>query len=280
MSKKKSGKASNSELAFIRETMNRLTDEEMASSLNRSVEFVKKQKINIATEPDIDANNEILVALHKSNMWKQVKKQLIDDEVECFEEHWVALFGQFSQHDIMASDEMSIKDLILHEISTDRAQIKKAETLRQIDTLERLISKEMEVDVDDGRDVGSLSQWESARSALIGSLSSLTEEIMEYQKKKDEKLKQLKATRETRLKNAEQSTSNFWAMCRHINTQEMRRHWSKYMTKMRMAGQIVEMQWSQPIAFEDGKVDKPFLSPEGELRDRQLQADDRAAKPA
>lgn len=266
MAKRKTGKASKAEIDFIRKNHERMSDEQMAEKLNRTEAFVRKQRLNAAVVPTRDETDETLAALYNSYYWPEVKMQLIGHEVEYFEKAWLELHRQFSQHGIMASDEISIKDLILHEIATNRALRKKTETLREISELERLIAIEMDHEIEE-RDAGQLSVWESQRSALIGSLHALTDEIMEYQKKKDEKLKQLKATREARLKNAEQSKSNFWALLRELNTQEKRREWSEYMAKMRMAGQIVELEWSQPIKYEDGKVDKPFLSPEGEMRD-------------
>lgn len=54
-----------------------------------------------------------------------------------------------------------------------------------------------------------------------------------------------------------------------LNSREGRKWAGEYAQKMNLAAQIVELEWSELIPFEDSKYDKPFLSPEGELRDME-----------
>jgi hypothetical protein len=269
MAQLKRGKISKVDRQYVIDHMGAKSAEEIAGQLNRSPEFVQKLINQLAVTTDKGVEDATLAALHNAYYWPVLQKQLIGDELRYFERAWMALSEQFSQHGIMASDETSIKDLIMHEVHYNRAVTKKTQHIRDIDELEDLIDREMEVDID-ARDVGSLSTWEQQRSALIAAMDSLTSEALEYQKKKDEKLKQLKATRESRLKNAEQSKSNFWALMREMNSPDMLKSWMEYTQKMHLGANIVRLEWGEMIEFEDGKYDKPFLSPEGELRDAEV----------
>jgi hypothetical protein len=269
MAQLKRGKISKADNQFIQDNMDKLSAEEIAGHINRSPEFVQKILNRLAVTTDKGVEDATLAALHNSYYWPVLQNQLIGAEVRYFEMAWMALSQQFSQHGIMASDETSIKDLIMHEVHHNRAVTKKTQHIRDIDELEDLIDREMEVDID-ARDVGSLSTWEQQRAALIAAMDSLTNEALEYQKKKDEKLKQLKATRESRLKNAEQSKSNFWALMREMNDPDMLKKWMEYTQKMHLGAEIVRLEWGEMIEFEDGKYDKPFVSPEGEMRDEKL----------
>ena len=261
------GKISHDDNQYIIENKDDQSAEDIAKHVNRSPKFVQKIINELAIAPDVDVEDATLVALHTAHYWTVIKSQLIGTEIRYFEQAWLALSAQFSQHGIMASDETSIKDLIMHEIHQNRAATKKTQHIRDIDELDRMISRERRVDVD-ARDVGSLSGWEQQRASLIAAMGSLTNEALEYQKKKDDKLKQLKATRESHLKNAEQSKSNFWALMREMNNPDMLKKWMEYSQKMHLGANIVRLEWSEMIEFEDAKYDKPFVSPEGEMADK------------
>lgn len=271
-SERKRGPASIAESEFVNDNLDTMSDKQMAVELNRTPDFVRKLRamapVNMSKAEQIDS----IMKLHEAYYWSEIVLQLFDSEVKYFEQAWIELIKQFSQHGVLHSDEMSIKDLILHDILSNRALIKKTHALKKIDELDIKI-----IDCNPRHTV-KLTNLQDERSTWLGSIGALTEEHLDYLKKKDDKLKALKATRESRLKGAEQSSSNFWEKLKEVNTPEMRRFWSNYAQRLHLAGQIVELEWSEPVEVVPGKLIKAFESPEGELRDQAKEEKEKEEK--
>ena len=114
------------------------------------------------------------------------------------------------------------------------------------------------------RDNMNIANLEMQKSNLQSMVASLTKEHLEYQKKKDEKLEQLKATRSQRLRQTEMAGKNIWEMIKELDRPEMRRKYGKYMQKMKIASDTIGRDWSNSLEYEDGQWDQPLLSPDSE----------------
>jgi hypothetical protein len=76
-------------------------------------------------------------------------------------------------------------------------------------------------------------------------------------------LKDLKGTREQRIKQIEDSKQTFASLVKHIATDEaFRNKIGIDMEKMRLAMQNEKERLSEYHNYEDGTVDQPFLTPE------------------
>jgi hypothetical protein len=270
---KKRGNLNIEEIAYVHANMDIKTDEEMAKHLNRSVELVRRLRVQSVQRKENEENVDAVSELHVSYFWSEVRRSLMANEERYFEQQWIRLHEQFSQHGVLPTDEIMMKDLILHEIASNRVLANKRDHLVRLAELERMIDTEMAKPVNE-RDLARLPNWETQRGALQVAITAVTREHLEYQKKKDDKMEQLKATRSQRLKQAEQSGSNFWQMIRELDKPENRRIYGNYMMKMKIAADNIRNDWNQVIEYANESVDKPFLSPEGEIEDEQAQIQD------
>jgi len=267
----KRGKVSGAERELVAANHETMSVTELAAKLRRSEDFVRKL---IAALPTIQKTEEVgdwVSRLHSSYFWPEVRKGLMGNEVRYFEQAWASYNNQFgSATDVLATDELMIKDLIMLDIFAERAKNEQTDTMRQIDELEKAIYREEQVS-EDVRDQMSLSNWRTQVNALNAAKSSLTKHHLDYQKQKDTKLRDLKGSRDQRFKQIEESRRNIFELIKELDTHKRRLQEGRMAAKVAVAAERIADDWNEVMEFEDGTVDKPFLSPEGELKDARLQ---------
>ena len=85
-------------------------------------------------------------------------------------------------------------------------------------------------------------------------------------------LKDLKGTREQRIKAIEDSKMTFASLVKKIATSpNYRTNMGVEMEKMRLAMEIEKERLSDYVQYEDGIVDQPFLTPET-LKEQEMKA--------
>jgi len=242
--------------------------EDIAITYNKTPEAVARKRAELSVTPkSISEDEEVLHRLHLSYFWPTVKKLLFPPhEVEFFEKEWIHLHNQFSSQGVLHTDEIMMKDLTLHEIMAYRAAEQKKRNMAEIDSIQRKINNEMKKPERTRDDLG-IANWDMQKSNLQSLVASLTKEHLDYQKKKDDKLEQLKATRSQRLKQAEMAGKNIWEMLKELDRPEMRRKYGKYMQKMKIASDTIRLEWGNSLEYEDGQWDQPLLSPDLEVND-------------
>jgi hypothetical protein len=84
-------------------------------------------------------------------------------------------------------------------------------------------------------------------------------------------LKDLKGTREQRIKAIEDSKQTFASLVKQIATDgDFRTRIGLDMEKMRLAAEKEKERLSEYHEYEDGTVDQPFLTPETLLRNEDI----------
>ena len=206
--------------------------------------------------------------LRLKHFWPTIKKSLLNEEIGAFENSWAALSSQFSHQGVTATDEIMMKDVIIEDILLHRALEQKKNILQEIKANEKLLAEERNKDRED-RDTDFMTNALRTIVQLRGTSEAYTKEINEIKKTKDSKFKDLKATRNERLKTVEESGKNIFALIKFLDEQEMRE------TEGRMTGLVYEAakkkegQMKQEMVFADKEVDSPWLTPESELEKEQ-----------
>jgi hypothetical protein len=270
--KMRRGRATDEEVKFVVDNLDNMEIEDIAKTLNRSIQFVKDR---IAQAPQLvedEVVSETVAKLHKSYFWLEIRRTLLKSEVPFFERQWAKLIDQFSTNEILATDEMMIKDLIMLEIGVMRANAEKRKVLVLIDDLDKKIKREYDVD-EDMRDMAGIQMWHSQLNSLRAALPALSKEHLEYQTRKDQKLRDLKATRDLRFKHIEESKKNIFELIKDLDSHKKRKQEGRFMELMKMAGDKVEKVWQDSLEFEDGTYNTPFLSPEGILAQDRIEID-------
>ena len=264
----KTGRLSKDEIAFIDENLSILTDQQIADKLDRSIDAITQRR---AVAPQKNANDELqsyISQLHSKHFWSTVKRSLLSDEIETFENSWASLYSQFFNQGVTATDEIMMKDVIIEDILLHRALEQKKNILEEIRENEKLLAEEREKDMDD-RDADFMTNTLRTIVQLRGTSEAYTKEINEIKKTKDGKFKDLKATRNERLKTVEESGKNIFALIKLLDEQKMRETEGRMTGLVYEASKTKEGQMKQNMVFADGEADKPWLTPESELEDEQ-----------
>ena len=136
------------------------------------------------------------------------------------------------------------------------------ENIEQINTYDHMIKDERSRDKDQ-QDHDYIINLERQVASLRASQESLNRDYRELQAKKSSMLREMKGTREQRIKRLEDSKQSFtsWVAAMMQDPERMKRYGIE-MEKMRIAMKKEEERLSSFHKYEDGTVDQPFLSPE------------------
>jgi len=264
----KTGRLSREEIEHIDANLDLMTDKEIAAHLNRSVSSISQRR---AVAPQESANTELqnyISQLHSKHFWTTVQKSLLEDEVSTFENSWAALYSQFFHQGVTATDEIMMKDVVIDDILLHRALEEKRNILHEIKFHEKALVEERAKDMDD-RDTDFMTNSLRTIVQLRGTAEAYTKETNEIKKTKDGKFKDLKATRNERLKTVEESGKNIFALIKLLDDNKMRETEGKMTGLVYEASKSKEGYMRQNMVFADGEVDRPWLTPESELEEEQ-----------
>lgn len=267
---KKRGKLSKEEEDIILQNLPILSDEEIAALINRTPDVVFKFR---SQAPALQENREYIAAielLQKKFFWPETKQQLIDsDEIAYFEKYWASLYSQFSPQGILPTDELMMRDLIMADVSINRCQASKANCMRELRILEGQIDDAYKTIEDPMQRAIQIDPLNNRANVLRQQLKALNDEWKVYQEKKDKKYEQLKGTRQLRLETAEKSGRSFYDLVKMLDAPEVREKEGRLNEIYKTAAELAKLRFEQTLMYEDEKVDRPFLTPEAELKDEQ-----------
>lgn len=262
---RKRGKLSLEDEKFIRENCESMTIEQIANSLNRTVEpierYIKAKKLNFIEDvPATIEESYLRKKLHGRSYWQEVKKQLgaDRDELKYFEAMWCELMEQF-QENVTATEEIQIKQWVILEILMNRSMKERRKIVEEISNIESILAIETSkpVELQDKNIVIALQQQLSfARNAM----GSFTREHTTLLKETNEISKSLKGTRDQRLKKVEDGKTNFVSLIQMLDDQKIKEKEGRDMELMRLAAKKVKEKLSDYHTYGDGVVDQPFLN--------------------
>lgn len=193
--------------------------------------------------------------------WGELKEQFTENELELFKYHWVRIVGQFN-NEVNPTEEMQVVDLIKMDLLMNRALKGNKDNLEQISVLDALIAAERQHDADQ-QNTDELFNMERQVAGLKASQESLNKDYRELQTKKNSMLKDMKATREQRVKRLEDSKSNFTSWMAHLmSNPEQAAEYGREMEMMRLAMKAERDKLSEFHTYSDNQVDQPYLTPE------------------
>lgn len=262
---KKRGQLSLDEEKFIRENFGQLTVDQIAEALNRSEAPVKRyiEEQSLVVSPTEKQDQEILrQKLHCKTFWHEVQRQFDEEsgELKYFEDTWIGLIKQFRE-DVLPAEELQIKQFITIDILINRSMKERKRHISETDKLQKLVDKEYEKP-EDQRDVAKLANMETQLGFARNSLANYTNEYTKLLAEQQKISKDLKATREQRIKRIEDGKSSWTGLIRMLEDEVLREKEGREMEILAMATDKVKKSLSEYHAYQDGVVDKPFLTPE------------------
>lgn len=202
----------------------------------------------------------ILSALHTTHFWKELKNQLFEKEIEYFEEGWIKLTQQFSQYDILETDEMIMKDLIMQDILINRNLSERKRIMTEMDYVQRELDAEL--NKDNGGDRARIENCYRKLSNFRANLETFDKIHSTLQQRKDTKFRDMKATRDQRYKQIEEAKTSWFDLLKSLDEHKRRKEEGDWLALMKKSISKEKENLSKSIKYADETYDLPLLTPE------------------
>jgi DNA-binding CsgD family transcriptional regulator len=254
------GRISKDEERIISRLIDSMTPEDIAKQLDRDTESVDnfiKRKFKVGL-----TNEEVAAySLEDRPYWIELKSQFTEEELDLFKYHWSRIIAQFKD-DVFPTEELQVIDVIKLEILMNRCLKGNKDNIGQINTYDKMIQDERSKDKND-QDLDYIINLERQVASLRASQESLNRDYRELQTKKAAMLREMKGTREQRIKRLEDSKQSFTSWVASLmQDPELIKRYGTEMEKMRMAMNKERDRLSAFHKYEDGTIDQPFLTPD------------------
>jgi hypothetical protein len=258
----KKGRFSKTEQDFIKKNYKSLSPFDIAIKLDRDPASIESY-IDLKLDSTVldDREIEALHDLKSRPFWKELEKQFSEEELQSLLYHWSRIITQF-RDDVLPTEELQIIDAIKLEILMNRALTSQQTNMRDVRRYEGLVTEEkaQALEIQDKDHIYGL---ERQIAILRAAQESLTRDYKDLQTKKAGMLKDLKATREQRIRRLEDSKQTFIGWVRNLmSNPDVRKKIGKDMEKMRLAMEAEKDRLSEYHKYEDGNIDQPFLTPD------------------
>jgi hypothetical protein len=263
---KKRGQLSLEEEKFITDNIDKLSIEEIANSLNRNTNpierYIKEKKLLLTDKEEANDYELLKIKLHSKPFWSEILRQFDEDsgELKYFEDTWVGLLKQFRE-DVLPAEELQIKQFITIDILINRSMKERKRHITETEKLQRLVDKEYEK-TETERDIPKLANLETQLSFARNSIASYTNEYTKLLNEQQKISKDLKATREQRIKRIEDGKSSWVGMIRMLEDEEIREQEGRQMEIIKLATEKSKQKLGEYHNYQDSSVDMPFLTPD------------------
>jgi hypothetical protein len=256
----KRGRLSNDEARYITDNAKNISVEEIAANLERdptTIENFIKKNLKIG----LSEFEQAAYDLEDRPYWIELRQQFSQDELELFKYHWGRIISQFKD-DVFPTEELQVVDVIKLELLMNRGLKQNKSNIDQITAFEELVRTERATDPDQ-QDRDYILNLERQIASLRAAQESLNRDYRDLQTKKSAMLKEMKGTREQRIKRLEDSKQSFVGWVTHLmQNPTLTQQYGLEMEKMRLAMEKEKGRLSNFHQYEDGQVDQPFLTPD------------------
>ena len=262
---KKRGQLSLDEEKFIRDNIGLMSIEQIAITLNRSNKpierYIIEQKLSFNNEENKTDDN-LRLKLHSKTFWSEIVSQFDEDsgELTYFENTWIGLIKQFRE-DVLPAEELQIKQFITIDILINRSMKERKRHIAETERLQNKVDEEYNKP-EDQRDIPKLANLETQLSFARNSIASYTNEYTKLLNEQQKIGKDLKATREQRIKRIEDGKSSWVGLIRMLDDELIREKEGKEMEIISLATQKAKEALFDLHQYQDNKLDHPILSPE------------------
>lgn len=246
------------EKEYIRANYKTQSAQELAKHLRRNVDAVRKYVEQMVQSPNVEHTKAANDSIKNSPVWKDLKKQFTPEELDMFLFHWGRIIAQFAE-DVLPTEELQIIDAIKIEIMMNRMLNQQQAIIKDISSLET----EINVLIDTEPDERKIGRARSKLAEMRQGMESMRRSYRELLERKNGILRDMKSTRDQRLKLVENSKKDFGAwMKRIIEDKGLRKRLGLDMEKMRIAMEAEYKRLTEYHTYADGEVDVPLLTPE------------------
>jgi hypothetical protein len=260
--RRKYGPWSQEDKNFIASNANTMSVDDIAERIDRDPESVSKYiRKTLGLRIESKGRTSTLSSgtdIENSLIWEELQKEFSNEELKVFIYHWNRIVIQFKE-DVFPTEEMQIIDTIKLEIMMGRSLKSQKESLDNIQNLQKEINILKQTDGEEGK----INRLEQLVISYKSAYELSDKQVNDLLARKSSMLKELKGTRDQRLKRIEDSKTTFtgW-MSELLQNSSLRRELGTYIEKFKMATIAEEKRLSQPHKFADDQPDLPLLTPE------------------
>lgn len=252
-------------MKYIEDNCNLMTLEQIAIDLNRTVEPIKRyiQENNLVSQEKSDEERDIIELkkkLRAKHFWPHIVLEFSEanGELEYFENTWCSLIKQFRE-DVTATEEVQIKQFITLQILMHRSMKDRTAHIENVDRLQTVLNKEL-MKPEANQNQTLIQQLENQINALRSSVTAYTKEQVALLDKSQQISKDMKGTRDQRLKRIEDGKDSWVGLLKILDDEAVREREGRQMEIMNLAVQKVKKDMSEYHTYLDGGVDQPFLN--------------------
>jgi hypothetical protein len=259
----KEGRPSNHEIEYVRRNFRLKSIEEVARDLNRSEKVIATLFRKVADEEgDLD-NDRTRFQLKRRSFYRQLQKQMSDEELEKFEEEWNLILKQF-KFDILPTEEYQLISSITCTIMIDRSLAERKRWMDDLANIEAELKRlyEVELALLAPEETQRIITLEQDRTNIRASFQYNTKERLDIEKQREAYMKSLKGTRDQRIDRSTDVTTTWPDLVRATQDKKKQMQMTRDAALLHMAGQIDYKRLGQYHTFQDGMVDQPILNSE------------------
>ena len=254
-----SGPMSADDKKFIKSNAGKYTPEEIAKKLRRNHKTVKKY-MTLTGLMKYYPKEVIYVDptdIEHSQYWPILLNQFSHTELQNFRYHWGNILKQFKD-DILHTEELQIIDLVKLQLMMDRI-LKQQENIKsQIVSIEKQISVAKKANKLD-----EANNLQRELAAYYAASQAGTKEFSDLLKQKQAMFRDLKATRDQRVKQLESNKQTLAGWIKTLMSDlQLRIDLGLRMEKERIAANVEYERLSEYHTYLDGTVDQPILNHE------------------
>lgn len=229
--------------------------------------FVEENKIKLKNQGfEVRETAEARQRLRKTAFWKHINEELDGNELEYFEEQFVNFYEQFGG-DITAAEETQVYQAIIFDVLMRRNLKEKKKCKDYVDSMQKL--KQSVEDKYDGdftnltkEDRHEMVEIQTQIGVIKNSEQARSAEYIKLQEKHAELMKQLKATRDQRLKEVVDDRVSFSKLVQKLQDKKVKDEEGRRAELLKLAAEKELERLSKPHKYMDGVVDHPVLSHE------------------
>jgi hypothetical protein len=159
----------------------------------------------------------------------------------------------------LPAEELQIKQFITIDILINRSMKERKRHIAETEKLQSIVDKEY-AKPEDQRDIPRLANMESQLSFARNSIASYTNEYTKLLNEQQKISKDLKATREQRIKRIEDGKSSWVGLIRMLEDEDIRERTGKEMEILKLATDKVKDKLYEFHTYADNRLDLPILN--------------------
>ena len=245
------------ERKYINDNYQQKSYQEIAEYLARDPETVRKY-IKKGCSNDTANYRTHEYRIKSSPVWSDLKEEFTTEELQMFIFHYGRIIDQFKD-DVLPTEEWQIIDAVKLEILMNRYLKQQHSVTKKIDEVNKELHKER--NKRGVLDPIRIEQLERQASSFRASLDNINLVYREMLNKKNGILKEMKATRDARVKDI-QSGKTTWSgmLAKLIENKDLRAKLGEKLEMMRIASEVEYQRLSELHTYSDGTVDQPILN--------------------